>query len=98
MNCKDPFVPKGSVALMLFNVYSSLMLKTCLSTIIFDPVKLNLDKHDFDAQGIDAIIITHEHVDHFEGELALEMQGRSGAPIITTPLKQTTSKRCSYIT
>ena len=76
---------QGSIALVLFNVYSSLMLKTHLSTVIFDPVKLNLDKPGFDVQGVDVIIITHEHADHFDEKLALEMQGRSGAPIVTTP-------------
>lgn len=85
MSGKDLLVSEGSIALTLLNVYSSLMLKTRLSTVVFDPVKLNLDNPPFDAQGIDAIIITHEHADHFDKELALEMLRRSGAPIITTP-------------
>lgn len=85
MGGKDRFVSEGNITIMLLNVYSSLVLKTRLSTVVFDPVKMNLDKHTFDAQGVDAIIITHEHADHFDEKLALEMQGRSGAPIITTP-------------
>ena len=84
MSGKDRFVSKGSITLMLLNVYSSVILKTPLSTVVFDPVKLNLDKPDFDAQGVDAIVITHEHADHFDEKLALEMQRRSGALIITT--------------
>ncbi len=86
MSYKDLSVSQGSIALMLLNVYSSLVLRTCLSNIIFDPVVLNLDKHDFDVQGVDAIIITHEHIDHFDGKLVLELQKRSNAAIITTPL------------
>ena len=85
MSCKDLSVSQGSTALMLLNVYSSLILKTHLATVAFDPVKLSLDKHDFDSQSVDAIIITHEHSDHFDKKLALEMQRRSNATIITTP-------------
>lgn len=85
MSYKDLSVSPGSIALMLLNVYSSLILKTHLATVVFDPVKLSLDKHDFDAQSVDAIIITHEHSDHFDKKLALEMQRGSKATIITTP-------------
>jgi L-ascorbate metabolism protein UlaG (beta-lactamase superfamily) len=61
------------------------VLKTHLATFFFDPVKLNLDSSPFDASTIDAIVITHEHSDHFDKGLVLEMQGRSGAQILTTP-------------
>jgi len=61
------------------------MLKTSLVNAIFDPVKLNLDKHHFETQNIDAIIITHEHSDHFDQKLVLEIERRSQATIITTP-------------
>jgi len=69
---------------MLLNVYSSLVLKTHLATFAIDPVKLNLDSSPFDASAIDAIVITHEHADHFEKGLCMEMQGRSGAQVLTT--------------
>ena len=78
-------MPQGSLALVLLNVYSSLILKTHLFTVIFDPVKLSLDKQHFDSQDIDAIIITHEHADHFDQKLVLEIERRSQATIITTP-------------
>jgi len=86
LSFKDISVSQGSIALMLCNVYSSVMLKTRLLTAIFDPVKLNLDKGSFfDVQGIDVIIITHEHYDHFDKKLVMEMQRRSSAAVITTP-------------
>jgi len=85
LNYKDSFVPRGSIALIFFNVYSSLLLKSCLTTVVFDPVKLDLDKHNFGAKGVDVIVITHEHADHLEEKLALEMQRRSRAAIMTTP-------------
>ena len=85
LSSKRLSVPRGDVALTLFNVYSSLMLKTHLLTVVFDPVKLNLDKDDCDAQGVNAIVITHEHYDHFDEKLVLEMQKGSDAIIITTP-------------
>jgi L-ascorbate metabolism protein UlaG (beta-lactamase superfamily) len=82
---KDFFVSEGSIALTLLNVYSSIVLKTHLAAFVFDPVKLNLDSPPFDDSVIDAIVITHEHADHFDKGLVLEMQGRSGAQILTTP-------------
>jgi len=82
---KDLSVSRGSLALVLLNVYSSLILKTHHLTAIFDPVKLSLDKQHFDSQDIDAIIITHEHADHFDQKLVLEIERRSQAIIITTP-------------
>ena len=85
MSYKDLTVSRGSLALVLLNVYSSLILKTHLLTAIFDPVKLSLDKQHFDSQDIDAIIITHEHADHLDEKLVLEIERRSQATIITTP-------------
>ena len=82
---KDLSVPRGSLALVLFNVYSSLMLKTGHLTAIFDPVKLSLDKHHFAVPEVDAIIITHEHSDHFDEKLVLAIARMSQATIITTP-------------
>ena len=85
MSNKDLSVFPGSLALVLLNVYSSLILKTHLFTAIFDPVKLRLDKQPFDSPDIDVIIITHEHADHFDQKLVLEIERRSQAIIITTP-------------
>jgi len=76
---------EGSIALTLLNVYSTLLLKTRLSSVVFDPVKLNPHKLPFDVQAIDTIVITHEHADHFDKELVLEMRRRSKAQILTTP-------------
>lgn len=75
---------KSSIALTLLNVYSSLVLKTRSSTIILDPVKLDLNKLDF-LQTVDVIIITHEHVDHFDEKLIAAIEKRSRALIFTTP-------------
>lgn len=78
------FITSGGIALTLLNVYSSLVLETQASTVIFDPVKLDLDKLDY-LRSIDVIVITHEHVDHFDEKIALEIERRSQAPILTTP-------------
>ena len=85
MSDKDLSVPRGSLALVLFNVYSSLMLKTPHLTALFDPVKLSLDKPHLAVPEVDAIIITHEHADHLDENLALEIERISQATIITTP-------------
>jgi len=59
---------------MFFNVYSSLVLKACFSTVVFDSVKLDLDKHAFGTEDVDIFIVTHEYADHLDEKLVLEMQ------------------------
>jgi len=74
-------VPKGRVALTWFNEYSGTVIKTPTSTLIFDPVGIRSS----DVPRADAIVITHEHVDHFEGGLTRDIQRQTGATVVTTP-------------
>lgn len=76
-------LPGGSVSLTLLNVYSSLVLRTPRLTVLFDPVKLDLAR--LDIRSVDAIVITHEHTDHFDEKLVLEIQRADSAIILTTP-------------
>lgn len=79
----------GKVALVWFNSYSGIILKTPRTTLIFDPVMMSLEE----SIQADGIVITHEHVDHFEPWLAKELQKRTKAPILTTPfIAQTLSR------
>ena len=69
------------VAITLFNDYSGVIIKTPTSTLIFDPVNIELEK----IQCVDAIVVTHEHWDHFDAELVRKLQERTGAAVVTTP-------------
>ena len=65
----------------MLNTYSTLVVKTDSLTAIFDPVEITLDKKD----KIDLIIITHEHSDHFDRDLVIDLQKQKNAHILTTP-------------
>ena len=74
-------VPKGTIALALLNTYSTLVIKTDSLTAIFDPVEIKIGKEE----KIDLIIITHEHSDHFDQALVINIQRQKNAHILTTP-------------
>ena len=74
-------VPEGELTLMLLNVYSTVAVKTHFLTAVFDPVGVVYDR----SSNIDAIIITHEHVDHFDEQLVIELQKKTGAAVLATP-------------
>lgn len=70
----------GEVALVWLNSYSSIAVKTVGATLIFDPVRIELGEQ----VRADAIIITHEHPDHFDARLLAECQQKLGIPIIAS--------------
>lgn len=74
-------VSSGKIALVWFNSYSGIIVKTPITTLIFDPVKIELEEHI----QADAIVITHEHSDHFDPELVRELQKKTNATVLTTP-------------
>jgi L-ascorbate metabolism protein UlaG (beta-lactamase superfamily) len=74
-------IPKGKVALALFNEYSGTIVKTPGLTIVFDPVGIGLGE----LLRTDLIIVTHEHYDHLDGRLVTSLQARDGAFLATTP-------------
>ena len=65
----------------MFNDYSGVIIKTPTSTLIFDPVDIELEK----IQYADVIIVTHEHYDHFDAELVKKLQEQTKAVVVTTP-------------
>ncbi len=73
-------LPKGKIALTWFNSYSGIAIRTPTAILIFDPVKVAEKEHI----RADAIVITHEHSDHFDPELVQELQKRTGAVVLTT--------------
>lgn len=77
----DLKLPGGKIALVWFNSYSGIIIKTEGTSLIFDPVSIELEEYI----QADAIIITHEHPDHFDPGLAKELQKRTNATVLTTP-------------
>jgi L-ascorbate metabolism protein UlaG (beta-lactamase superfamily) len=86
MSLNDIFklaVAKGEIACMLLNTYSSIIIKTNLLTTLFDPVGIEQSKcKDID---VDVIVVTHEHVDHFNEELVRKLQRQNNAFVLATP-------------
>ena len=74
-------VPQGRLAITWFNSYSGVIVKSSRAILIFDPIKVSLDN----CIQANAIVITHEHLDHFDPDLARELQQKTKAPILTTP-------------
>ena len=84
MSLKNIFsvtVPEGKIALTWFNDYSGTVIRTPISTLIFDPVGIRLT----DVPQADVIVITHEHLDHFEMGFTRGLQKQTGATVVTTP-------------
>lgn len=77
----DLSVPKGEIALALLNTYSTLVIRTDFTTAVFDPVGIK----SYEEERIDLIIITHEHIDHFDHDLVIKLQERNNALVLTTP-------------
>jgi len=63
------------------NSYSGIVIRTQRTTLLFDPVRINIDE----TGQIDAIVITHEHIDHFDPETVYELQKKTNAAVLTTP-------------
>ncbi len=64
------------------NSHASIMLKTAIATLAFDPVGVVLPK---DVRPPDAVVITHEHVDHFDRRLLTEWRERFGVRVLGSP-------------
>ena len=74
-------VSSGKIALLWFNSYSGIIIKAPETTLIFDPVKVKLEEYI----QADAIVVTHEHFDHFDPGLVRELQKKTNATVLTTP-------------
>ena len=61
---------KNTVFFVWLNQYAGILLKTPSKTLAIDPV----DVKPKSLQGVDAILITHEHYDHLDPRLIIEVQ------------------------
>jgi len=69
---------KDTIFFVWLNQYSGILLKTPTKTLAIDPV----DVKPKSLLGIDAILITHEHYDHLDPRLIIEIQKATGCLII----------------
>ena len=69
---------KNTVLFVWFNQYAGILLKTPSKTLAIDPVEIKPKS----LQGIDAILITHEHYDHLDPRLITEIQKTTNCQII----------------
>ncbi len=82
----DKTPEKNSVIFVWLNNYAGVLLKTPTKTLLIDPV--DVKARNF--QQVDALLITHEHYDHLDQRLIVEIQKVTGCSIIAD---QTSAKR-----
>ena len=69
------------VALAWVNSYSAVALKTPDATVLIDPVSMEVPA----GAPLDLIAISHDHSDHWDPELVLGLQRRTGATVVSSP-------------
>jgi L-ascorbate metabolism protein UlaG (beta-lactamase superfamily) len=69
---------KNEVLFVWFNRYAGITVKTPTKTLVIDPV----DVKPRSLQGIDAVLITHEHYDHLDQALVAEIQKLTECEVI----------------
>ena len=69
---------KNAVLFVWLNPYAGILLKTPSKTLAIDPVEVKPKS----LQGVHAILITHEHYDHLDPRLIIEVQKATNCIII----------------
>ena len=78
-NLKAP--DKNSVTFTWFNQYSGVMIRTQTKTLLIDPTEIKAKS----IQNVDAILLTHEHYDHFDQRLVSDIQKATNCKVIADP-------------
>jgi len=73
---------QNTVFFVWFNNYAGVLIKTPSKTLAIDPV----DIRPKSLRNIDALLITHEHYDHFDPRLLTEIQKEANCTIIADPI------------
>ncbi len=79
-------VEKDHVAFVWFNNYSGVTLRTPTKTLVVDPA--NVDPRVF--KTVDAVLVTHEHYDHFDQGIIQNIHKRTLCSVVADP---TSAKR-----
>jgi len=74
----DKVPEKNGVLLVWLNNYAGVLLKTPSKTLLIDPVDVKAKSFP----QVDAILITHEHYDHLDQRLIVEIQKTTNCTII----------------
>jgi L-ascorbate metabolism protein UlaG (beta-lactamase superfamily) len=69
---------RNSILFVWLNNYAGILLKTPTKTLAIDPVDVKAKNF----KNIDAILITHEHYDHLDPPLIIEIQKTTGCAVI----------------
>ena len=72
---------KSEILFVWFNRYAGVTIKTPSKTLVVDPV----DVKPRDFKNVDAILITHEHYDHFDQSLVLEIHKQTLCVVVADP-------------
>jgi L-ascorbate metabolism protein UlaG (beta-lactamase superfamily) len=75
----DKIPEKNSIFFVWLNNYAGVLLKTPSKTLLIDPVEIKARSFP----QVDAILITHEHYDHLDQRLIVEIQKTTNCPVIT---------------
>ena len=63
------------------NAYATVLVSINSLTVLFDPIEINPD----DYKNVDVVIVTHEHMDHFDKTLVKQIHDRTNSLVITSP-------------
>jgi L-ascorbate metabolism protein UlaG (beta-lactamase superfamily) len=77
---------KNEILFVWFNRYAGVTIKTPSKTLVVDPV----DVKPRDFKNVDAVLITHEHYDHFDQSLVLEIHKQTLCVVVAD---QTSARR-----
>jgi len=69
---------KGEIAFLWFNRFSGVTIKTPSKTLVFDPA----DAEPNIFKKVDAILITHEHTDHLDTSIVMDVHERTRCLVI----------------
>ncbi len=72
---------ENTVLFVWFNHYAGVLLKTPSKTLVIDPV----DVKPRSLQNVDAVLVTHEHYDHLDQRLIVEIQKNTGCQVVADP-------------
>ncbi len=81
---------KGEIAYMLLGDHSEVIVRVSDATILFDPTGLKKDElAALKSHGVDLVLFSHQHWDHFSRHVGLELFKGSNAYIAVEPCIET---------